>query len=464
MSATLLDAAAVQAAWPGVLIRLRAGALASAVKMWLDPTKVRAVVGDDGQLVLECPNPLFRATIEKRLEQPLRQALQEALSQEIPGLRYVISGSALREHERRRQETEEGAAAAAALTAPSVARPRGFGHGYKVLSDFVVGSANRLAYDAVMQVLDSPRALANPLFIHGKSGLGKTHLTQGLAMAFKERNPKAKVLYLRCEQFTNEFLGALQGGSIQAFRIKMRHPELLLIDDLHFLSQGTMLKTKQELFSTFNELAEQGRQVVFTSDASPRAIKYLEDSFVQRFSGGLVVELQRPDPRLRADVVRGKALAHGLDLPDPVVEYVSEHITDNIRELEGAVNKLAQFARSFQRTVDLAAARQALADLLLRPSDETVQDMILREVADRFGVAAKELTAKRKTGPLPEARHVAMYLMKLAGDEGYERIGRVFGLGHTGVLYGCRKVTERRQADTDLDRFITELLLRAKRG
>ena len=456
---SVFDAAAIAAAWPGVLARLRTGDLAKAVNVWLDPGKVRASAEAGGLLILECPNPLFRATIEKRLEAPIRQVLGEILGLEVAGVRYVISGPALREHERRRQESEDGAAP---LAPPPVSRS--WGQGYKVLGDFVVGSANRLAYDAVMQVLDSPRAVANPLFIHGKSGLGKTHLAQGLAMAFKERHPRAKIVYLRCEQFTNEYISSIQGGTIQAFRVKMRHPDLLLIDDLHFLSQGTMEKTKKELFSTFNELADQGRQVVFTSDASPRAIQYLEESFVQRFSGGLVVEVQRPDLRLRADVVRGKAAIHGIELPEAVIEYVAECITDNIRELEGAVNKLAQFARSFRRSIDVSAARQALADLLLRTSDETIQDMILREVGDRFGVVAKDILGRKKTGPLPDARHVAMYLIKMAGDEGYDRVGRIFGVGHTGVLYGCRKVTERRAQDPELDRYVTEMIARSKRA
>ncbi|MCK6489969.1 MAG: chromosomal replication initiator protein DnaA [Planctomycetes bacterium] len=453
--------ATLTASWPAVLARLRSGGNEKAVAIWLDPAKVRPVGLDSGELVLECPNPLYRATIQKRLEAPLLASLVEGGSP-ATSVRYVISGPALREHERRK---DEAAAEAAVEPGPvAAARPRGWGHGYKLLEHFVVGTANRMAFDAVQQVLDNPRGTANPLFIHGKSGLGKTHLEQGLALAFKERYPRAKVTYVRCEQFTNEYIEAAKSGTLHAFRVRMRHPDLLLIDDLHFLSEGTKDRTQKELFATFNEMAEQGKQVVFTSDASPRAIQYLEESFVQRFAGGLVVELQRPDQRLRADVVQAKATTHELTLPDEVVSFVVDHFTDNIRELEGAVNKLSQFARSFQRRVDLAAARQALADLVGRGGEESVQDMVLREVGDRFGIAPRELVGRKRTGSIPHARHVAMYLLKLAGDEGYERVGRVFGIGHTGVIYACKEVTRRRAEDSELDRFVTDVLLRSKRG
>lgn len=451
--------AALATLWPKILVRLRADRDDKAVAMWLDPAKVRPLACDDGVLVLECPTAVFSFAIQGRLAPRLLAAAGELLATPLRSVRCQVSGVALRDHERLKQEAEH------AVEQP--VRPlRGCGQGFKLLEHFVVGSANRLAYDAVMQILDRPQDAPNPLFIHGKSGLGKTHLEQGLYLAFRERHPRRKVEYLRCEKFTNDFIEACNGGpgAIQAFRVRMRHPDLLLIDDLHWLSQIQGDKTKRELFQTFNELAEQGKRVVVTSDAGPRAIQYLEEAFVQRFSGGLVVELQKPDPPLRAEVIRAKATALELRLGDEVVDFVSDHITDNIRELEGAVNKLAQFARSFGRRIDLAAARQALGDLLGRRGDEPLADLVLREVADHFGAEVRELTGRRRTGPLPLARHVAMYLLKLAGSDGYDRVGRLFGVGHTAVIYACNQVAKRRAADPELDRFITDLLFRTKRG
>ncbi len=455
------------ALWPTVLERLRP-AHGKAVDVWLDPHKVQPVECADGVLVLECPNALFSYTVSNRLAPAIAAAVSELCGMAISQVRGHVTGNALREHERRKREAQTPTAESAPLAeaAPAVARGPSWGHGYKLLENFVVGSANRLAYDAMRHLLEQPATGINPVFIHGKSGLGKTHLAQGLALAYKERNPNAKVQYLRCEQFTNEWLAALNAGpkSINAFRVKMRHADLLLIDDIHFLSQGAKPSTTNELFATFNALSEQGRKVVFTSDASPRDIKYLEDSFVGRFIGGLVVELQKPDAVLRREVVRAKAAAQGVALSDAVIGYVIEHITDNMRELEGAVNKLVSYARSFNREVDPVLARQALADLIERNPGESLTQLVLREVADHYGVTVKDLLGKGRAGPLSTARHVAMYVLKLATGGSYAAVGREFSAGHTNVIYACDQVKKYRAHDVPLDDFLTDLVLRAKRG
>lgn len=459
--------------WPTVLERLRP-AHGKAVDVWLDPLKVQPIDLVDGTLVLECPNPLFSYTVSNRLAPAIISAVGELMGVTVTQVRAHVTGTALREHERRKREAQGTPAepslpksAPASASSERTARAAAtWGQGFKLLDTFVVGSANRLAYDAMRQVLDQPDASVNPVFIHGKSGLGKTHLAQGLALAFKERYPSAKVQYLRCEQFTNEWLLALGAGpkAINAFRVKMRHADLLLLDDIHFLSQGAKPNTTNELFATFNALSEQGRKVVFTSDASPRDIKYLEASFVGRFIGGLVVELQKPDASLRREVVRAKAASQGMVVPDAVVDYVVEHITDNVRELEGAVNKLVSYARSFRRDIDPALARQALADLIERNPGETLTQLVLREVADHYGVDLKELLGKGRSGPLSTARHVAMYVMKLATGGSYAAVGREFDAGHTNVIYACAQVKKYRVYDKPLDDFLIDLLLRAKRG
>ncbi len=373
-------------------------------------------------------------------------------------MRCQVTGRSLREHEERKQQITGGA------TAP--ARPmRTWGHGFKLLESFVVGSCNRLAYDAVVQILEKPSSAVIPLFIHDGSGLGKTHLEQGLALGFKERYPKSKVEYVRCEQFTNDFIKACKDGTLEAFRVKMRHPDLLLIDDIHFLSQGQMVRTKDELFATINELSDRGKKVVITSDAGPRDIQYLEERFIQRFSGGLVVEITKPDAQVRHEVVRTRARLQEVALSDEVVDYVADHITDNFRELEGAVNKLVQFARSFQRRIDLSAARQALADMLERSAGESQSAMILREVAARFELNVEDLKGRSRAGSRSTARHVAMYVIKNAGALTYSAVGDIFGMAsHTSVAYACEQVAQYRSSDQALDKFIADLLLRARRG
>jgi chromosomal replication initiator protein len=453
------------ALWPTVLERLRP-AHGKAVDVWLDPAKVQPVELVAGVLTLECPNPLFSYTVSNRLAPAIAATVADLCGEPVSQVRGHVTGNALREHERRKREAQVVPASSPSVATEPTPRASGWGHGFKLLEHFVVGSANRMAYDAMRHLLDYPASGVNPVFIHGKSGLGKTHLEQGLALAFKERHPSAKVIYLRCEQFTNEWLTALGGGpkAINAFRVKMRHADLLLIDDIHFLSQGAKPNTTAELFATFNALSEQGKKVVFTSDASPRDIQYLEASFVGRFIGGLVVELQKPDAALRREVVLAKAASQGVRLSDPVVSYVVDHITDNMRELEGAVNKLASYARSFQREVDPLLARQALADLIERNPGESLTQLVLREVADHYGVDVKELLGKGRAGPLSTARHVAMYVLKLASGGSYAAVGREFSAGHTNVIYACDQVKKYRVQEKPLDDFLTDLLLRAKRG
>ncbi len=466
-----------------MLDRLRP-AHGKAVDVWLDPLKVQPIDLSDGTLVLECPNPLFSYTVSNRLAPAIIAAVSELSGVAVTHIRAHVTGTALRDHERRKREAQTGGPAETALAKTSsstvgaghsvaatsigerTARLASWGHGFKLLDTFVVGSANRLAYDAMRQLLDHPDSGVNPVFIHGKSGLGKTHLAQGLALAFRDRHPSAKVLYVRCEQFTNEWLAALGAGprAINAFRVKMRHADLLLLDDIHFLSQGAKPNTTNELFATFNALSEQGRKVVFTSDASPRDIKYLEASFVGRFIGGLVVELQKPDVALRREVVRAKVASQGMTMPETVVDYVVDHITDNVRELEGAVNKLVSYARSFRRDIDPAHARQALADLIERNSGETLTQLILREVADHYGVDIKDLLGKGRAGPLSTARHVAMYVMKLTTGGSYAAVGREFDAGHTNVIYACAQVTKYRAHEKSLEEFLFDLLARAKRS
>lgn len=459
-------------AWPHILDRLRTPDNAKAIGLWLGSPKVRPLGVEDGILVLECPTVLFHHTIRERFGKRLVAVASELLGVELGGIHCRVSGASLRDHESGLRaavrQVEPGTSRIQAPAGPATARTASrWGHGFKLLDDFVVGHCNRLAYDAVTRILDDAANPVNPLFIHGGSGLGKTHLAQGLAMAFRERNPSSKVEYLRCEQFTNDYIAACEKGSsgIQTFRVRMRHPDLLLIDDLHFLSRGQMVRTKQELFATLNQLNEQGKKVVITSDAPPADIKYLEDSFIQRFAGGLVVAVEKPDLATRRDVLAAKARTQGVALPDEVVDWVAEHITDNMRELEGAVNKLVAHSVSFRRTIDLALARQALGDVIDRSRGEPKSQMIMRAVADHFEIAVADLVSRNRSQKCTTARHVAMYVLKSTSAETYAAIGNVFAQkSHSCVVYACEQVAKYRTQNAVLDRFIADLMLRVKRA
>ncbi len=441
-------------AWPRILDRLTQKH-GKAAQIWLKPEMVRPIAVYEGELYLACPNVLFSTTIAERLGGDLCTAVAEMMGVEVRLVRGHVGRDDLARHEAKRAQ---------AAIPPVPTKARSWGQGFKALEQFVVGSANRVAYDAIHELIRDPGSAVNPVFVHGKSGLGKTHLLQGLALAYADRHPSAKVTYLRCEQFTNEWLDAIKGGNeaLRAFRVKMRHPELLLVDDLHFLAQLTRTSAVKELYETFNALHDQGKKVVFTSDASPKDITYLESNFISRFIGGLVIELKRPDPELRKAVAIKKASGLGLHLPMDVAEWMSNQFVDNIRELEGAVNKLSATARSFSRSVDLPFAKESLRDLLQRADGVDLAEVVLREVADRFGVEASEVLGRGRAGPVCSARHVAMYVLRMASGGTYATVGRSVGKGHPAVVYACGQAREMCQVDPNLQTFIDELLDRLR--
>lgn len=469
-----LDLKSLASVWDDMMSeladRLAGGQQAGAMRLWLAADKVHLRGVEGHSLVLDCPTALFGQQIRKHFSAVLCEMATARLGSVVSDVLCRVNRHALQEHRSRLQEVETSShvkPAANAAPSQSAAQPRNRSNGFKILDDFVVGSCNRIAHDAVRRILDAPDHPVNPLFLHGASGLGKTHLQQGLAVAFRERYPHSKVRYMTCEQFKNAFLNACNKGNegIEAFRVAIRHADLLLIDDIHFLSRGQAEQTKNEMFSTLNELAGRGKKVVITSDAHPNDIKYLEERFVQRFTGGLVVMLDRPDAKVRSDVIIAKARTQGLELPSEVVQFVADHITDNVRELEGAVNKLALYSSSFSRQVDLSLARQALADIIGRDASEPRFKVILRLVADYFDLSIEDILGKGRSGYRSTARHIAMYIHKHASNETYAGVGDAFGVkSHSSVAYACEQVAKYRAQDSDIDAFIDDLLMRVRRG
>jgi chromosomal replication initiator protein len=465
-SATMQLQVEVEQAWPEILNRLTEQLdqpeQVRKARIWLGSPKVRPAGVENGILILECPTALFQAQIREKFSDSLASVAGRCLETAISGVLCRVTRHALRQH---RQRLEEQRTVQDAAPSPRGGRPS-FGQGFKLLEDFGVGSCNRLAFDSVNRILDGSSNAVNPLFIHGSSGLGKTHLEQGLALAFKERFSRCKVLYMSCEQFRNAYLSACEGGTsgLQAFRVRLRHADLLLIDDIHFLSRGQMERTKEELFSTFNELSERGKKIVITSDAHPSDIKYLEERFVQRFTGGLVVALDRPDPQTRREVVAAKARSHEVAIPEEVIDFVADHITDNMRELEGAVNKIVAYGTSFGRSIDLQLTRQALSDLIQRDASEPRLKIILRQVADYFDLSVDDLLGKSRSGSRSTARHIAMYVLKSSGSDTYAAVGQAFGIkSHSSVAYACEQVARYRATDPEIDRFVQDLLMRLRR-
>lgn len=318
---------------------------------------------------------------------------------------------------------------------------------------FIVGPSNRLAQAACMAVADKPALAYNPLFIHGGVGLGKTHLLHAIGHVCYRNN--LQVLYVTSETFTNDLIEAIKNKTTDQFRDKYRSADVLLVDDVQFLAGKE--STQEEFFHTFNALRETGRQIVLSSDRSPKAMVTLEERLRSRLEWGLQVDIQQPDFETRMAILHSKAEALGEVIPQDVLSYIAAHIERNIRELEGALNRVLLVARTTVQPLSVELARQALNGVLAHRPDVDPQ-RILEEVAEYYEVTVEELQSASRHRRVAHPRQMAMYLLREETEFSLPQIGALLGgRDHTTVLYGYERIREQLEYDNQLQREITAL-------
>lgn len=309
---------------------------------------------------------------------------------------------------------------------------------------FVVGSSNTFAHAAALAVANAPGEAYNPLFIYGNSGLGKTHLLYAICERITKENPDAKILYTRGEDFTNELIASIQNKTMDQFHNKFRTVDVLLVDDVQFISGKT--QTQEEFFHTFNALVQDNKQIVLTSDRPPKEIANLEDRIRTRFEWGLLADIQPPDIETRMAIIKRKAESYDLEIPDAVVQYIAENIKNNVRQLEGTVKKLnAYYDISGQRPT-VQNAQKAIKDILNdnQPVPVTI-DKILNEVARTYGTTVENITSEKRNANISRARQAAMYIVREITGLSHEKIGEAFGgKHHSTVIYNIN------QAEADM--------------
>jgi chromosomal replication initiator protein len=319
--------------------------------------------------------------------------------------------------------------------APAVAQPK-LRHS---LETFVVGASNQLAYNTACYVAEFPGSQYNPLFIHGQCGLGKTHLIQGLCRRFIELHPTKRWLYLTGEEFTNDFLSALRNNRIDAFRRRMRDLDLLVIDDVHFL--GGKKATQEEFLHTFNAIEAAGRQVVMASDEHPRLIEEFGESLINRFVSGMVVRIDPPNYQTRCEILRAMALRMRVVLSEEVINWIARRVTQNVRELEGAINRLFAQIRLNGCEPDLVTAQAALGDLDRQHVAPVKPENVLQAVCDYFDIDSKDLMSGRRQRTISLARSVAMFLVRKTAKLSFPEIGARMGKrNHSTVISACRRI------------------------
>ncbi|MBX6343019.1 MAG: chromosomal replication initiator protein DnaA, partial [Thermomicrobiaceae bacterium] len=313
---------------------------------------------------------------------------------------------------------------------------------------FVVGSNNQLAHAAAMAVADRPADRFNPLFIYGGVGLGKTHLLHAIGHRALALNPQLRVRYVSSETFTNELIHAIRQQRTEEFRDRYRTVDILMIDDIQFIAGKE--STQEEFFHTFNALHQSGKQVVISSDRPPKAIATLEDRLRSRFEGGLIADIQPPDLETREAILAEKGRELGVFLPHDVVEYVAQKVQSNIRELQGALNKIVALAQLYGRPLTLALAVEALTDTALeRKREQMTPDRIIDAVTRYYRISKKDIVGPGRRRDLVVPRQVAMYLMREETGTSLVEIGQCLGgRDHSTVLHGIEKVERTVESDT----------------
>ena len=310
---------------------------------------------------------------------------------------------------------------------------------------FVVGSNNKFAHSASLAVAESPGNAYNPLYLYGGPGLGKTHLMHSIGHFILEHNPNAKVLYVTSEQFTNEVIESIRSGNAAAMtklREKYRTVDVLLIDDIQFIIGKE--STQEEFFHTFNVLHGAGKQIILSSDKPPKEMETLEERFRSRFEWGLIADIQPPDYETRMAILRKNAEIYDKEIDDEIIQYIATNIKSNIRELEGAFNKVIAFAKLNKADLTLALAEESLKDIIYpdKPKEVTPQ-LIINVVAEHYGITPEDIISKKRNSEFVLPRQVVMYLIRTMTATSLVNIGKVLGKkDHTTIIHGINKITE----------------------
>ena len=323
-------------------------------------------------------------------------------------------------------------------------------------ASFIVGSSNQLAYAAALEIAKNPGHTYNPLFIYGGVGLGKTHLLHAIGHAFIARN--VQVLYVSAEQFTNEFVNAIRDRKMEEFRNKYRSAGMLLIDDIHFISGKE--QTEEGFFHTFNELHNANRQIAITSNCPPKAIPLLPERLCSRFEWGLVTDIQPPDFETRLGIVQAKAEQSGVKIAPDIIELIAQQARQNIRELEGSINRVIAYARLLRAPVTIELAIEALKDIASKKpkSARSTPALIIEAVANSFMLAPEDLKSGKKDRGIVLARQVAMYLIKQETNYSLAQIGQELGKREPiTVSHACKKIANNINADPDLRNKLSEI-------
>ena len=326
--------------------------------------------------------------------------------------------------------------------------------------NFIEGASNKFAKAACLAVANTPASDFNPLFIHGNSGLGKTHLLCAVINYMREKHPRLKIVYKKCEDFMNELISAISSYTTQEFKEKYRSADVLLIDDIQFIAGK--VSTQEEFFHTFSFLYESNKQIILTSDRPPNEIKPLEDRLRTRFEGGLIADIQPPSPELRAAIIQKKSTSLGLPLEPSLVEYIASRLHENIRQIEGVIKKLSAIYSMTGSPITKEKIDEVIS--VVDPGNVPVDiliDKIISTVAKYYGVTPEEIKSNKRSDAVANARHISIYIIRKLTEKSFKEIGKIFSRDHSTMISSVERVETNiktmSKVENDIKKIIKEI-------
>jgi len=437
---------------------------ATQYSMWIRPLQA---VHEDDTLTLFAPNRFVLDWVRDKYLDNINSFLVEVMGSESPTLRFDIGSKPAPRVEKpqpQAKKSQEQVAPSAPLKpswekepdVPQAVLASNINRSYK-FDNFVEGKSNQLGRAAAIQVAENPGGAYNPLFLYGGTGLGKTHLLHAVGNGILANNPNAKIVYMHSERFVQDMVKALRNNAIEEFKRYYRSVDALLIDDIQFFANKD--RSQEEFFHTFNALLEGNHQVILTSDKYPKEIVGVEDRLKSRFGWGLTVAIEPPELETRVAILQRKADESNVHLPDEVAFFIAKRLRSNVRELEGALNRVIANANFTGRPITIDFVKEALRDLLALQAKLVTIDNIQKTVAEYYKIRISDLLSKRRTRSVARPRQMAMALSKELTNHSLPEIGEAFGgRDHTTVLHACRKIVQLREENHDIKEDYSNLI------
>ena len=432
-------------------IKIESGITEISYKTWIDPLSVYSFDGETVKILIPSDNSMALQYIINHYMDFIKVTISEFLETMVD-VSFILKKDTINNEEtllNNNESSSEGSYSANNNYEHSNLNPK-----YR-FDTFVVGSNNKFAHSASLAVAESPGISYNPLFLYGGPGLGKTHLMHSIGHFIMEHNRMAKVLYVTSEQFTNEVIESIRSGkteSMSKLRDKYRTVDILMVDDVQFIIGKE--STQEEFFHTFNELHQAGKQIILSSDKPPKEMETLEERFRSRFEMGLIADIQSPDYETRMAILRKNSENYGKSIDDEVINYIATNIKSNIRELEGAYNKIIAYSRLNNVDVTLENAMEALKDIIYPDKSKVITpQLIIDTVCEQYGAKKDDIISKKRQAEIVLPRQIIMYLCREYTEASLEEIGKLLGKkDHTTVISGINKIKKLTTIDEDLNK------------